>query len=211
MRYIILILLLTACGKDDSKGTEPTNAAVHQVEPVTTTTNYAMAVDSLPVCDKDHEAQLVYDTTEQGFYTCKANKWAGITIKGENGKDGKDGTAGTNGKDGSDGKNAQDPKPALAENEWIDTGTGNVWWMSIDVREFFYDKVCPSNFHHPSDADLLVAVFHGLLMESKNRDGPSTAWETDPINRHYQIVFNTNEMQVTAGATAGVFCIKDAP
>lgn len=76
MKYLALLVLLTACGTDPAAEKESKNA-----EPVKyQETPHALAADEFPKCNKGNDRQLVYIIPEKMFYTCESGDWQEINI-----------------------------------------------------------------------------------------------------------------------------------
>lgn len=204
IRFIITALLLTGCGKEDKSPGEAASTTPTTEKAAT----YAMAVDESPGCGSSNKNQLIYVIPEKTFQTCNGTAWQTITVQGKDGTSGKDGTNGTNGKDGRDGQDGVDAVATVqSPSEWTDPITGSKWHMDGSIAMAGYDNACPAGTRHPTDPELVAAIYDGLYVASGAVGSQTQAWGANaPITG--TLYDSKGQTQTVSGtATAGVFCI----
>lgn len=193
MKHLILIVLvLTACGKGDS-GNDSTPS--EQKKNVPYTSYYVDKAESLMPCTDDNRGVLAYVRSLDQFQACLESGWSVVNVKGKDGSNGKDGTNGTNGKDGT----------PTSSNQWFDPVSKKAWVFSgllMDTASFV-DNTCTGDYRLPTAAEIMSALGHGMKAASQLVVSPMPT----------QIFANTgvpyllsNGLQGVAGLTAQ-FCI----
>lgn len=82
MRILLLILVLTACGKDEGSNDGQTTIVEKDAEPedVTMQSIGIKSRRNLPKCNDDNEAQLAYVIDEKVFVNCSNGDWLEVDI-----------------------------------------------------------------------------------------------------------------------------------
>jgi len=230
MRYIILSLLLTACGADPQQAQDFADAAQNK-EPI----NYQpdekeivveyrkdggsvslVVVDTkdLPACSNANIGQLSYVKTQDKFFACSiGGNWNEIDIQGKDGKTGAQGEKGEKGDQGPKG----DPGSAAPVNIWTDPVTAKVWMIGAEMNGTSVNALqpCTNGWRIGAIDEVSAAVVHGLILASKAIDGPEAIWTTshrldangNPTDRIG--VSATGSQQTGALLTRpGIACIK---
>lgn len=196
--YVILTILLTACGSDDSStpATELTN--LNQAGPY-----HTLSLDKkseLPDCTPDNLNQLAYVKSEGKFYECEGD-WQVVNIKGRDGRDGKDG---------------KDFLTTSSSSTWTDPITRYQWFMGGMAQQPPADTLCVTDHMIPNTDDLMDAVGHGLFLhlQSHNPDVPKLAW-TDEFMPSTTTIGVVNNMHgsmtvipIPFGGSALVLCVN---
>ena len=192
MKYLLLLLLITACGTDEGATNPSSDDDRTGTKPIT------LALDSkdlMPDCTDTNQHQLVYIIDEETFYTC-VDEWYVIDI---------------NGKDGIDGTDAKQ----IAKNIWTDPITDSVWFIGGLAERT--PNPCPSPFVLPTDSQASEAIFNGLihhLETSPNNMWTSTwAWNVGGVDKYYyyETLHSTpnrtwNDLD---SVKKGIYCIRD--
>lgn len=206
-KYLVLFLMLTACGADDGKEsvTDKTQAETAPSEQTVTKrgdqetplsapikTQPAIFIDdisALPPCTAAEEGWLAYAKTEAVFYACASSEWGAIDLQGPEGAKGDVGPAG-----------------AVVYNDglsWPDPDTGFLW------RVGGVGSACTAGHRSPTLGELHTASDHGiyLVLGVGKPDAYKLGWGTieDGSFRRWDFVINGMR---TDNVLAAAYCIK---
>jgi len=199
MKLLILLALLgTACGQDDSSNDETSND-----KPL-----LSISVDlwgDLPECTKANEKQLAYVKEEKQFFVCE-NDWQPIEVESV----AVEGEKGERGDDGADGI-------TVTTNNWFDAVTNKNWLIGASANYASALTSCDLPWRIPTKDEALAAAQRGLGVTASSIGGPTSMWTSDvfslnAMNNHIIQAINTAPSVSSADRTAdsrGVFCVED--
>lgn len=159
MRFLTLVLFLTACGAEDKTAGTVSQPAIQD----STGSEFIADAASLPVCDSASEGKLVYVKADKDFETCDGTAWSVVEV--QNGTDGKDGAPGKDGKDGIAGKDGAGV-PGVG-SYWTDPNAGTVYddpsapttWYLASRDAPISPDLCPTGFTLPAQGEVLPGKF----------------------------------------------------
>lgn len=110
MKMTLKLLLLFSLSLTACKEEQKSEATSESTQPAESTIQVGKTVSSLSKannCDDKSEGALVFDRSQNTFFTCLSSQWTSISLqgtKGDLGSKGDKGDAGTNGLNGNNGK-----------------------------------------------------------------------------------------------------------
>lgn len=231
---LLLSLFAIACGAEDSKAPDAAVADVNSPQAQSTkevSEPISLAVQEaseLPACEARNDRQLVYIKGQGRFVSCDKGAWVEVIIKGDKGEKGEAGAQGEKGaqgdkgevgasgaagakgdkgEKGDQGEAGEDGEDGelVAENEWLDPVTGDLWTKGASVTSGFVaaygSLACAQGYRLPTKDEARLAVLRGIGV------GP---W-TSEFNGTYHIYLETNGNERTPtgpSITATFVCIK---
>lgn len=161
--FLILVVLTTACGREDSNPSSANQRSEVTANPTPVTVSeeeadsswFAATDADVPACTKDTLGRLVYVSATNVFKACQASGYTEVAIKG---KDGKDGAAAS----------------ATSVNEWTDIISGKKWYFGGYAALAQHQTLCTGKWRVPAYAELLPACHAGIFQAFQNKFGSST-------------------------------------
>jgi hypothetical protein len=194
---LLIALLISACGSDDSadKAADNTTILGDQLATAESAPERALLVQdasALPVCDEASDGLLVYVKADAQFQACAAGAWEVIDLKGKDGVDGK------NGEDGEDGVDS-------SSTVWLDPITGLRWLAAANNTGTAAANSCTSPYRFPACDELVEAAIHGLY---NGLPVATEVWCGDNLGDSAIIDANPAQSTESFTNTIGVYCVE---